>query len=245
MCIWQDYIRNRTNITLCTKCHKQINKPHFKNRAIFTQNLVANHMNKIKIIFNKPIYVGMPILCISNELMYHFDYNIMKGLNTELCYQDTDSLTYNIKTEDFYEDMKGMVDHFDTSDYLADSNMPRINKKVLGKINDENNGFIMLEFVGLKAKMYATLTEKDVRKKAKRVKKNVAKQSITIEDYKDCLFNKTKKYRKMNNIRRKKHEIYSVIQNKIALNADHDKRYFFPTALTTLPCGDYSIPQKY
>ncbi|CAL1278657.1 unnamed protein product [Larinioides sclopetarius] len=60
-----------------------------------------------------------------------------------------DSFIYDIKTDDFYEDMKSMIDYFDTSDYHENNpyNMPRCNKKVLGKMKDENSGVIMEEFI--------------------------------------------------------------------------------------------------
>ena len=46
-------------------------------------------------------------------------------------------------------------DLFDFSNYSKDSNFfDEANKKVIGKMNDELGGVIVIEFVGLKSKMY-------------------------------------------------------------------------------------------
>ncbi|GFY19288.1 uncharacterized protein TNCV_4126751 [Trichonephila clavipes] len=120
----------------------------------------------------------MSILDLSKHLMYDFHCNVMKpkyGEIIKLLYMDTDSFIYDIRTDDFYEDMKGMIDYFDTSDYQENKRygMPRVNKKVLGKMKDENAGKILEEFVGLRSKMYACKTETDLIKKSKGVKKCV------------------------------------------------------------------------
>ena len=118
-------------------------------------------MKKTKILFNKPIYIGMSILDMCKIYMYIFYYNSMKTRyndKTRLLYTDTDSLIMEIKTNDFYHDVEtSLVEHFDASDYSKDNiyNMPQVNKKVLGKFKDELNGQIMEEFVGLWSKMYA------------------------------------------------------------------------------------------
>lgn len=74
---------------------------------------------------------------------------------------------------------EGIISQFDTSVYPADTTMPSVNKKVLYKMKDANNGHIMEKFVGLKTKMGDAKTEKYVTKKAKGVKNYVYKQIIT------------------------------------------------------------------
>ena len=119
-------IRDRVNIKLVTdkiKAEKLAAKPNFKHCNIFNKNLIAIHMKKTFLTFDKPIYLGMSILDLSKTLMFDFHYNYIKkkyGDKAKLLFTDTDtdSLMYEIRTEDFYEDIKGDVkDRFDTSDY--------------------------------------------------------------------------------------------------------------------------------
>ena len=61
-------------------------------------------------------------------------------------------------------------------------------------------------------------------KKCEGVKKNVAKSSIHLDDYKRCLFTRTEELRTMNVIRSRNHHIYTEEINKIALSSTDDKR---------------------
>jgi hypothetical protein len=89
--------------------------------TIFDQNLIAVHMRRTKLKYNKPIYLGMCILDLSKTLMYnfHYDYIKMKYRNkAKLLFTDTDSLTYEIQTKDYYNDIANDVQvRFDTSEY--------------------------------------------------------------------------------------------------------------------------------
>ena len=80
-------------------------KPNFKSGVLFGENLMGCEMDKIKVVMNKPVYLGQAILDLSKIIMYEFhnDYMVPKyGLEKlKLCYMDTDSLVYEIKTEDF------------------------------------------------------------------------------------------------------------------------------------------------
>ena len=59
---------------------------------------------------------------------------------------------YLMFTDDVYEDMKSILNKQDTSEYpKVKCEMPPVNKKVLGKMKDENNAKIFNEFVGLEA----------------------------------------------------------------------------------------------
>jgi len=75
------------------------------------------------------------------------------------------------------------IARFDTSDYPADNvyGMPLANKKVPGLMKDENYG-AMIEFVGLRAKMYAMRV--NGKKDTKKMKdKNYVVRTITFDDY--------------------------------------------------------------
>lgn len=60
----------RTNGTENERLRKIIATPNFNRRVKFSDDLSAIHVNKTKIILNKPIYVGMAVLDLSNHLMY-------------------------------------------------------------------------------------------------------------------------------------------------------------------------------
>ena len=245
-------IRNRVDIKLVNnkkRAEKLSAKPNYKHCNIFSEDLVAIHMKKTKLDFDKPVYLGMCILDLSKTLMYDFHYNYIKkkyGDKAKLLLTDTDSLMYEIQTEDFYKDInKDVKDKFDTSDYPFDhpSGIPSgINKKVLGMFKDEANGNIIDEFVGLRAKLYSyKMFEGKESKKCKGVKKSVVKKNITHEDYKTCLTTGNEQLRKQNIIRSYKHEVYNEEVNKIALSANDDKRYILEDGINTLALGHYRI----
>ena len=83
-------------------------------------------------------------------------------------------LVIYIKTEDFYKGIASDVEKwFDTSRYDEKDERPLPtgkNEQIIGKFKDELNGKIMKEFVALRAKTYAYLTDDDSEhKKAKGV----------------------------------------------------------------------------
>ena len=72
------------------------------------------------------------------------------------------------------------------------------------------------------------------KRKAKGVKKNVIKKSLTFEDYKKCLFTEDELMKEMNIIRSQNHDIYSMSVNKVALSANDDKRLICSNKINTL-----------
>ena len=245
-------VENRVDVRLVCNENEAIKlaaKPNYDSRTIFDENLIAIHMRKTKLVYNKPIYLGMCILDLSKTLMYDFHYNYIKqkyGDKAKLLFTDTDSLAYEIKTEDFYADIADDVEsRFDTSEYPKDHPSGisvGINKKVIGMFKDEACGKQISEFVGLRAKLYSyKMLEGKEEKKCKGVVKRVVKKSITHEDYKNCLFTGEEQMRSMNVIRSHMHEIYSETVNKVALSAADDKRLIMEDGVHTLAYGHYKI----
>ena len=102
--------------------------------------------------------------------------------NTEkkckLLFTDTDSLWYHIKTENVYEDVNSNGENYDFSDYPKTHFLHNdSNKKVIGKFKDEANGKHIIEFAGLRAKMYAFSTEEKTKSVAKVIKEMLLRSS--------------------------------------------------------------------
>ena len=180
---------------------RAVMKPNFKSGTLFGPNLMGCEMGKIKVVMNKPVYLGQAILDLSKIVMYEFHYDYMKRKYTEdrltLCYMDTDSLIYDIETDDFYKDIADNAEsRFDKSGYVPDRPLPvGKNKKIIGLMKDELGGGIMKEFVTLRPKMYAYKVGSSESKKCKGIKKCVVRKTIGFEDYKTCLFGGEASYR--------------------------------------------------
>ena len=137
------------------KAVKLTSRPNFDRSTIFDKNLIAVHMKKTEVFFNKPVYVGQAILDLSKTLMFNFHYNYIQKKykhRAELLFTDTDSLMYQIYTDDFYKDISYDIEtKFDTSDYPPNhsSGIPTgVKKKVIGMFKDEVAGKQITYFVG-------------------------------------------------------------------------------------------------
>ena len=163
---------------------KFASKPTCDTFSIINQNipLVAMHMNKPTITFNKPTYCGAKILDLSKLHMYQFVYEYLKpkygknehssgvhSTNIKILYTDTDSIVCEIITKNLYADMKEDNHLFDMSEYPKNHICySEVNKKVIGKFKDELNGEAMIEHCALRPKMYChTKTDTETEDKIK------------------------------------------------------------------------------
>ena len=234
-------IRKRVDVRLVTdekKLLKLTSKPTYVSSKIFNENLVAVHKIKETLTLNRLAYVGMCILDLSKTLMYDFHYNYIKdkyGDKAKLLFTDTDSLTYEIEAKDVYQDFWNDKHKFDNSDYPEDSPYyDKTNKKVIGKFKDEAAGIPICEFVGLRSKMYSYMKDNQKGgKTAKGINKNVIKNNIMHDDYKETLFNNKQMYHKMKTIRSEKHQLGSYEINKVSLSCFDDKRYIHEDGVTS------------
>ena len=117
--------------------------------------------------------------------------------------------------------------------------------KLLEFFKDEAAGVPICEFVGLRSKMYSYIKDNNKDgKTAKGIKKNVIKEDITHEDYKDTLSNNREMYHKMKTIRSQNHKLSSYEINKVSLSCFDDKRYIHEDGKTSYAYGHKNIKQK-
>ena len=241
-------VRKRVNVNLvCTsqKFEKLLRKPTFKTFEIFNKHLVGVSMKKLKVLLNKPIYVGFSILDLSKKFMYEFHYlKVLKryGSSARLLFTDTDSLCYHVTTEDIYKDMYENLDWFDTSNFpeshYLHSNM---RKKELGVFKDEMGGDIVCEFVGLRPKLYSILTVSKNKKTAKGINKATINKHLRHEQYLSSLFDGVKHSHSMSGIRSDKHKLFNYTIKKTSLCPLDDKRYILNDGISSLAYGHYRI----
>ncbi|KAL4123344.1 hypothetical protein QTP88_015541 [Uroleucon formosanum] len=248
-------VRKRMLMTLVfskKKAHRLMCKTIFKDRTIYSKNLMTIHMNKEKIKFDKPIYVGFAILDISKTIMYHFHYDIMKnmyGNNIDIVYSDTDSLVYEIRTLNFFDDIKHkLFSYFDTSNYPKNHYCySDLRKNQPGKFKDEIKSEILLEFIALRPKLYAYKINNKEVKKAKGVKNYVIDKHMKFDEYLEILnaytnnLSDKKICKTMNFIQSKNHFVYSKSVKKIALTANDDKRIIMHDGIYTIAYGHYLL----
>ena len=184
----------------------------------------------------------MCILDLSKTLMYDFHYNYIKkkyNNRATLLFTDTDSLTYEIKAEDVYKDFWNDKDMFNNSDYPESS---PYYCKIIGKFKDKACGIPITEFIGLKSKMYSYVKDNEKGgKTAKGIKKNVIKNNIKHEDYKNTLINKEQMHHKMKTIRSQRHQLGSYKINKVSLSCFDDKCYIDDNGTSSYGYGHYKI----
>ena len=74
-------IRKRQDIRLVNnekRLKKLCSKPHVKIFKLLNLSLAAVHLSRVKVVLNRPIFVGFSVLNHSKLLMYSFHYMHMK-----------------------------------------------------------------------------------------------------------------------------------------------------------------------
>ena len=248
-------MRARVDIQLYTEeklVLKQMAKPQFIQHKIYSESLIAVKQSKRTCKLDKPIYIGVAVLDLSKLHMYKFHYDYMKpkyGADATLLFTDTDSLCYSVKTDDMYRDMDDDKQLFDRSGYDGEGfrSCDKSNAKVIGKFKDETDGVPIVEFCGLRSKMYSILLEnKKEKKTGKGIKKSALKRYINHDDYKRCLLgSKDTDQRQLvsfNNLRSMDHNIGLFRYTKVGLSCSNDKQYLLDDGISSLSYGHKNIP---
>ena len=82
-------IRKHRNIKLVNNEEeylKNVMKPNSKSGTLLEPDLMGCEMGKVRVVMNKPVYLGQAILDLSKTIMYefHYDYMIPKYMKQNL-----------------------------------------------------------------------------------------------------------------------------------------------------------------
>ena len=233
------------------KAKKLVASPLYKQHSTYDEDMVAIQLKKSVVHLNKPRYIGMVVLDISKLIMYqfHYEYLMPRYPEAKLLFTDTDSFCYWIPTEtNIYEDIRGNHDWFDFSNYpMNHPNFDDSNNLIPGKMKDEMGGGLILEFVGLRAKMYSILNyDGENKKTAKGVISEVKNRQLTHENFKTSLMKEKRFIHKGAKILQEKHQLYTADVNKVTLSPFNDKKWIQRDGdmFHTLSFGNILIPNK-
>ena len=110
------------------------------------------------------------------------------------------------------------------------------------KFKDEACGIPITEFIVLKSKMYSYVKDNEKGgRTAKGIKKNVIKNNMKHEDYKNTLINNEQMHRKIKTIRSQRHQLGSYEINKVSLSCFDDKLYIHDNGTSSYAYGHYKI----
>ena len=106
-------------------------------------------MAKTQTFINKPAYLCLSILELTEIVTYEFWYDYVKqkyGEKAKLCYMDTYSFIFYIKLMIFIKILQDVEIRFETSNYELDKLLPKEkNKKMIGIMEDELDGFYWIK----------------------------------------------------------------------------------------------------
>ena len=132
---------------------------------------------------------------------------------------------------------------WDNSDYPKDNPYySAYNKKVIGKLKDEAEVVPVVEFVGLRSKMYSYVKENGKGgMTAKGVKKYVIKNKLTHDHFKGVIREKEQPRHNMNTMRSVKHQVGTYEMRKLTLSCFDDKRHLLNDGVTSYAYGHKNI----
>lgn len=242
------FLANATEVTLFTNAEsaqKKVNKFTFRERIIYSENLISIISNKRSVRHTSALLIGNTILEISKIMLYSLYYEHI--LSSSKCkeiyfnYCDTDCANVLVICDEnvnIHDVCKNMA-LFDASNYPKDSPYySDINKKKLGFIQDEGAGKIVTMYVGLSNKTYMISYSDKVNKvRSKGIPKRI---NLQAKDYLNCLITNDKKFTSFYRIDRRNLTLKTVLVNKMSLSTLNDKRNYLD-GINTLAPGHWRL----
>ena len=139
-----------------------------------------------------------------------------------------------MKAQEAYNVIKNNVEYFDGNSFCNIFNIPDVNKRKPGVLSDELYGNLASEFIHIRPKVYIMLSvdlEKNYVTKVRN--KGVSRKiscNLTLQDFKNVLYNHETHMIKMKRFAVEKLKIFTIEQQKVGLqvfNFEESKRYYY------------------
>ena len=217
---------------------KSMADPLYESMTILSEKCVLVLSKPTELKMFKPLAVGFTILDRSKDFMYESFYLDIKPKfeHCEVIFSDTDSFCLEIRSQTKIDPLQKIRSLMDFSNYPSSHPLhDKIHQNKLHYFKDECKGDKMTKFVGLRAKCYAFVTEKqDLSVKLKGVTKAYRK-NIEFGSYLKCLKTLNTHRIVQYHIRSRKHVITLDKADRLALTSYDANRFL-------LPCGVHSVP---
>nr|QKE54901.1 MAG: structural protein [Parvoviridae sp.] len=197
-----------------------------------------------KVVLDKPIQIGFAVLELAKIEMYKFLFEVQKLFKDDVTplYTDTDSIILHFKhphpEELLFEHLKAYLD-FDKVPSHWKVHTPGTHKQS-GLWSLETLERIV-EFIGVRAKTYCyrTATKTVIKNKGitATAKELRTHEALSMEHYKDSIFNNKEIKVCQVTIGSKKHVIETKRQVKLAISNNDEKRQILPDKITSIPFG--------
>lgn len=240
--------KNKIDYSLVTdkaKFLKLSNSSQFHSFNIFNESLVGVRTKRAAILLDKPIFVGFTVLELSKLHMFKFHYNVIRkyyGNHAQILCMDTDGIMYAFRNVNPTIFIHNNPKYFDTSNYPEERPLHSVdNKRVPGCFKNEFPSKRIVEFCGLRSKMYSVrFLDDSSQKRAKGVPRRVL-ATINHEEYLLCLSNMCVLEHSFRAIRSQKHQLYTMRHVKSCLSPFDDKRFLLPGCTNTLAYGHFRV----
>jgi hypothetical protein len=187
----------------------------YKKHKTFAPDFVVVSYQPGEVTLNKPIYLGLAILDYAKRIMYRYYYGIFKryfGPEVTLLYTDTDSLIVHLVKGPMWE-----ANYHKFSFHVCDH--------TLGYIKDEMEDTSITGYVGLKAKSYALqYDEGKSLTKNKGVPYRINAKILDYNKFMEIMQTNSTIFAKFMKITSINHNMYSLLQEKKALDCQDSKR---------------------
>jgi hypothetical protein len=238
-------------VTDSNRIKRILGEPFYYDFEYMSDDCVMIECKNKTVKLNKPIYCGMKILDISKFHMYDVWYNLLKpefGDKLSLILMDTDSFVFAVlgMNEEEYNskilNYPKLRNYFDFSKFPKDHILYTGSNTECGKMKSEREGGIIYFGISLKAKMYhlnLPNKKKCDTQKMKGTTKSVKDKIVNWEHYLGALLGDEYYVKNQTRIQVKKHDLFTMQEDRKALSSDDTKRYITEDRCITRAIGHY------